>query len=68
MRRGPGAGASPTGGVAAARGPQTERSMLEPQLGQAMSASSDMRAIVEWAPQSGQSERNSNRLRQKTHR
>jgi hypothetical protein len=39
-----------------------------PQLRQITLAVSDIRAIVEWAPQFGHSERNSNRWRQYTHR
>ena len=37
------------------------RSIELPQLRQVTSAVSDMRAMVEWAPQPGQSERSSNR-------
>jgi hypothetical protein len=48
--------------------PQIGESMLPPQLRQVTFAVSDMRAIVEWLPQSGQSERNSYRRRQKTQR
>jgi len=44
------------------------RSIEPPQLGQDTFAVSDIRAIVEWAPQSGQSERSSKRCRQYTHR
>lgn len=39
-----------------------------PQLRQITFAVSDIRAIVEWAPQLSHSERNSKRLRQYTHR
>jgi len=38
-------------------GAQTGRSVVSPQLRQTMFEVSDMRAIVEWAPQLGQSER-----------
>jgi hypothetical protein len=38
--------------------------MLPPQLRHSTFAVSDMRAIVEWAPQSGQSERSSKRFKQ----
>ena len=43
-------------------------SMELPQLRQITLAVSDMRAIVEWAPQWSHSERNSKRWRQLTHR
>ena len=39
-------------------------SMLDPQLRQMTSAVSDIRAIVEWAPQLGQPERSSKRRMQ----
>jgi hypothetical protein len=42
--------------------------MLPPQLRHSTFAVSDIRAIVECAPQSGQSERSSNRPRQYTQR
>ena len=42
--------------------------MLPPQLRQMTFAVSDMRAIVEWAPQFGHSERSSKRCRQDTQR
>jgi hypothetical protein len=47
---------------------QIGRSIDAPQLRQATLAVSDIRAIVEWAPQSGQSERSSKRCRQYTQR
>ena len=45
-------------------GPQIGESMLPPQVRQVTFAVSDMRAIVEWAPQLGHSERSSKRRRQ----
>jgi hypothetical protein len=39
-----------------------------PQLRQVTFAVSDMRAIVEWAPQFGHPDRSSKRRRQETHR
>jgi len=43
------------------------RSMEDPQLRQITLAVSDIRAIVEWAPQLSHSERSSKRCRQFTH-
>jgi hypothetical protein len=42
--------------------------MEAPQLRQVTFAVSDIRAIVEWAPQFGHPERSSNRRRQETQR
>jgi hypothetical protein len=42
--------------------------MLDLQLLQVTLAVSDMRAIVEWTPQFGHSERSSKRWKQLTHR
>ena len=47
-----------TFGARAARS-QIGRSVVSPQLRQTMSEVSDLRAILEWAPQLGQSERSS---------